>query len=148
MTTKAIYRPVLLAPFVLLAGCRAESDPAAPKLQTMSFANSEWFEPVNLGPVVNSSSNVTIRADGRELLFWSPRAGGPGGNDLCMSTRQTIHDSCSPPVNAGTALNSVFDDVTPSLSWDGRTLSFASNRPGGSGGNDLYMSTRTPSGQE
>ena len=137
MTTKAIYRPVLLAPFVLLAGCRAESDPAAPKLQTMSFANSEWFEPVNLGP-----------ADGRELLFWSPRAGGPGGNDLWMSTRQTIHDSCSPPVNAGTALNSVFDDVTPSLSWDGRTLSFASNRPGGSGGNDLYMSTRTPSGQE
>jgi len=108
MTTKATYGPVLLAPFVLLAGCRAKSDPAAPKLQTMSFANS----------------------------------------DLWMSTLQTIHDSCSPPVNAGTALNSVFDDVTPSLSWDGRTLSFASNRPGGSGGNDLYMSTRTPSGQE
>ena len=78
-------------------------------------------------------------------MFWSRRGGGLGGNDLWVSTRQTIHDSWSPPVNAGTALNSGLDDVTPSLSFDGRTLIFASNRPG-LGGNDLYMSTRTPSG--
>ena len=96
-------------------------------------------------PSANDAA-VTIRADGRELLFWSSRTGGLGGNDLWMSTRQTIRDSWSPPVNAGTALNSQFDDVTPSLSWDGRTLIFGSNRLGGSGGNDLWMSTRTPSG--
>ena len=83
-----------------------------------------------------------------KAIYVTIRAGGLGGNDLWMSTRQTIHDSCSPSVHAGTALNSAFDDVTPSLSRDGRTLSFAPNRPGGSDGNDLYMSTRTPSGQE
>ncbi len=91
---------------------------------------------------------VTVRADGRELLFWSTRPGGLAGADLWVSTRQTVHDSWSPPVNLPAPLNSSSDDLTPSLSFDGRTLIFASNRPGGSGGNDLYMSTRTPSGKE
>ncbi len=106
MRTAFIANSTSLAAVAVLLVCRSDSNPAAPRLQEMSFANSEWSEPVDLGPVVNSSSKV------------------------------------------GTALTSAFDDVTPSLSWDGRTLSFASNRPGGSGGNDLYMSTRTPSGQE
>lgn len=88
---------------------------------------------------------ITIRADGREAMFWSSRGGGLGGNDLWVSTRQSIHDPWSPPIDAGATLNSASDDVTPSLSTDGRTLIFASNRPGGRGGNDLYMSTRTPS---
>ena len=91
---------------------------------------------------------VTIRADGRELMFWSTRAGGLGGADLWMSTRQNVHDPWSPPINPGAPLNSASDDVTPTLSFDGRTLIFASNRAGGSGGNDLWMSTRTPSGKE
>jgi len=95
-------------------------------------------------PSANDAA-VTIRADGRELMFWSPRVGGLGGVDLWVSTRQTVHDPWSPPVDLGAPLNSVSDDVTPSLSFDGRTLIFASNRPG-LGGNDLYMSTRTPSG--
>src|SRR3989442_1185646 len=255
-----------LTAIALATACRPDADQITYRPQAMSFANSEWSAPVNLGPVVNSSSNeqnatlardglslyfssnrpggsgpldiwvahradpnddfawedpvpmgpgvntaaaeqapmylqnaedgsanlyfnrgalaqnladiyvasvtrdgetlgpaqlvvelsdptandaaVTIRADGRELMFWSPRGGGLGGNDLWVSTRQTIHDSWSPPVSAGTTLNSSFDDVTPSVSWDGRTLIFASNRPGGSGGNDIYMSTRTPSGKE
>ena len=89
---------------------------------------------------------VTIRVDGRELMFWSTRAGGLGGADLWVSTRQNVHDPWSPPVNLGAPLNSASDDVTPSISFDGRTLIFGSNRPGGSGGNDLWMSTRTSSG--
>jgi Tol biopolymer transport system component len=91
---------------------------------------------------------VTVRVDGRELMFWSTRAGGLGGADLWRSTRQTVHDPWSPPVNLGVPLNTTSDDVTPTLSYDGRTLIFGSNRPGGSGGNDLWMSTRTPSGKE
>src|SRR2546428_7634305 len=89
---------------------------------------------------------VTIRADGRELMFWSTRPGGLGGADLWVSTRQNVHDPWSPPVNLGAPLNSPSDDVTPNLSFDGRTLIFGSNRPGRSGGNDLRMSTRTSSG--
>jgi WD40 repeat protein len=104
-------------------------------------------EPVSELNVPNANdAAVTIRVDGRELMFWSTRPGGLGGADLWVSTRQNVHDPWSPPTNLGAPLNSASDDVTPSLSFDGRTLIFASNRPGGSGRNDLWMSTRTPSG--
>lgn len=96
-------------------------------------------------PNVNDAA-VTVSVNGRELLFWSTRDGGLGGADLWESTRQSVHELWSPPVNLGAPLNSASDDVTPTLSFDGRTLIFASNRPGGSGGNDLWMSTRTPNG--
>ncbi len=89
---------------------------------------------------------VTVRTDGRELMFYSNRPGGLGLTDLWVSTRSNSHEPWSPPENAGAQLNSVFSEVTPSLSNDGRTLIFGSSRPGGFGGNDLYMSIRTPSG--
>ena len=96
-------------------------------------------------PNVNDAG-VTVRTDGRELMFYSNRPGGLGLTDLWVSTRSNSHAPWSPPENAGAQLNSAFNEVTPSISADGRTLLFASNRPGGLGGNDLYMSTRTPSG--
>ncbi len=120
------------------------------------FAAAVTREGVTLGPAAPVSelnvpnandAAVTVRVDGKELMFWSTRPGGLGAADLWLSTRQTVHDSWSPPVNLPAPLNSSSDDVTPSLSFDGRTLIFASNRPGGSGGNDIYMSTRTPSGR-
>jgi len=97
-------------------------------------------------PAVNDAA-VTIRKDGREMFFGSTRAGSVGGNDIWTSTRQSIHDPWKTPTNAGPPFNTVFNDLTPTLSFDARTLIFASNRPGGLGGNDLWMSTRTRSGK-
>lgn len=96
---------------------------------------------------LNSSVNdfaMTIRKDGREMFFTSFRPGGRGV-DIWMSNRRSIHHAWETPVNAN-SLNSDFVDVTPHLSFDGRTLIFGTNRPGGFGGNDLWMATRTPSG--
>jgi hypothetical protein len=90
----------------------------------------------------------TVRADGREVFFWSGRPGGPGGGDLWTSTRRSVHEAWTPPENLGTAVNSPSLDFQPSLSFDARTLVFASNRPGSiSGSLDIWMSTRTPSGR-
>jgi hypothetical protein len=88
---------------------------------------------------------ATIRKDGREMFFGSTRAGSVGGNDIWTSTRQSIHDPWTTPINAGPPFNTAFNDLTPDLSFDGRTLIFASNRPGGLGGNDLWIATRTSS---
>lgn len=93
-----------------------------------------------------SDQHVTVRADGREVFIHSNRAGGVGGFDMWMSTRRSVHDPWSTPVNLGAPLNSADTDLQPSLSHDGRTLLFASNRPGGLGGQDLWTSTRTLSG--
>jgi hypothetical protein len=88
----------------------------------------------------------TVRNDGREMLFFSTRPGGSGGADLWTSTRRSVHDPWSTPVNLGTPLNSTAAEQQPSLSSEGRTLVFASSRSGGFGGTDIYVSTRTPSG--
>lgn len=98
-------------------------------------------------PNVNDAA-VTVRTDGRELMFYSNRPGGLGFTDLWVSTRSNSHEPWSPPENPGAPLNSAFSEVTPNISADGRTLIFGSNRPGGVGGNDLYMSTRTSSGKD
>ena len=77
-----------------------------------------------------NDAGPTVRADGREIIFSSTRPGALGINDLYTSTRRSVHDPWSPPVNLGTPMNSTGIDQQPSLSHDGRTLFFASSRPG------------------
>jgi Tol biopolymer transport system component len=88
---------------------------------------------------------ATVRNGGRELLFWSTRAGGLGGADIWISTRRARHRSWSTPQNLGEPVNGPFDDQRPSRSTSGRTLLFDSDRPGGHGGQDIWMSNRTQS---
>lgn len=100
---------------------------------------------VELNSIVNDAA-PTVRADGREMLFHSPRSGTLGFADLWVSTRQSIHEAWSSPVNLGAPLSTTAFDQQPSLSHDGRTLVWASDRTGSVGGLDIWMSTRTPSG--
>ena len=48
----------------------------------------------------------------------------------------------SAPVNLGALVNSAFDDYGGALSKDGLSLYFTSTRPGGFGGEDLWVSQR------
>lgn len=89
-----------------------------------------------------ADQKVTVRTDGLELLLSSTRAGSFGNFDLSVSTRQTPQDPWSTPSHLDAPLNTSDIDSQPNLSRDGRTLIFTSNRPGGSGANDLWMSTR------
>ena len=84
----------------------------------------------------------SIRFDGLEIFFHSGRSGS-AGFDLWSSTRATTSDSWSPPTNLGSPPNGGSDDFQPFISADRETLVFSSNRPGGVGLADLYMSTRT-----
>jgi hypothetical protein len=47
------------------------------------------------------------------------------------------------PVNLGSGVNTAAFDGGPAISFDGTALYFFSNRTGGSGGSDLYVTTRT-----
>jgi WD40-like Beta Propeller Repeat len=84
-----------------------------------------------------------IRRDGLEMFIASTRPGGSGGVDLWSSTRATTSDPWSAPVNLGSAVNTSSTDARPALSFDGTTLYFQSNRPGGLGALDLYVTKRT-----
>jgi hypothetical protein len=92
--------------------------------------------------------HASVRTDGKEVFLHSNRVGGLGGNDIWTSTRRNIREPWSTPVDLGAPWNTTVNENQPSLSNDGRTLLFSSNRPGGLGGNDLWISTRTPSGKE
>jgi len=85
---------------------------------------------------------VTIRRDGLEIFFGSDRPDGSGALDLWTSTRASTSDPWSLPINLGPTVNSASRDVGPALSFDGTTLYFQSDRPGGLGVLDLYVTTR------
>lgn len=53
----------------------------------------------------------------------------------------------SEPQNMGENINTDFYETAPTLSPDKRALYFVSNRPGGYGGSDLYVSYRQPNGK-
>jgi hypothetical protein len=102
------------------------------------------------GPGVNVSElnspfdddRVAIRRDGLEIFVSTNRPGGVGSQDIWVATRVTTLDPWSPPVPLGPVVNSPYFDGGPALSFDGTELYFYSERPGGFGGRDLYVSTR------
>ncbi|GAI23484.1 unnamed protein product, partial [marine sediment metagenome] len=83
-----------------------------------------------------------MSADGLSLYFASQRSGGYGGIDLWVTTRATTEDDWGTAVNLGPVVNSSARDARPSISSDGLSLFFGSDRPGGLGGRDLYVTTR------
>ena len=92
---------------------------------------------------LNSNGNEgaqTISHDGRIVIFTAcGRSGEPTGCDLYMSVRSG--DRWGKPRNLGAPVNSVYWESFPSLSIDGQTLYFASNRSGGYGGIDIWYCT-------
>ncbi len=115
---------------------------------------SSWGAPFNLGTDINSSAGEecpTLAISGRYLFFVSNRAGGCGGTDIYVARRVTKKDltSWEAPQNLGCQFNSILNDITPSLieDEDGTVYLFlSSNRAGGLGGMDIYVSTLDGSG--
>lgn len=108
------------------------------------------FGHAQLVPGLNTASNdvrPNLRRDGLEIVFDSTRSGTFGGPDIYTSTR-THGNAWEQPVNLGSTINSAVNETRASLSWDGRTLVFGSNRPGsepgptGAPSNDVYVSSR------
>lgn len=110
--------------------------------------DGSWSQRKNAGTPLNTEKNEgaqTISANGRLLIFTGcDRNDGFGKCDIYYSyshdTRWTI------PVNIGSPVNTRHSDKHPSLSSDGQVLYFASDRPGGRGGLDIWYSKRDSRG--
>jgi hypothetical protein len=114
-------------------------------MATRTSKGEPWGEPVNLGSSVNSSSyefDACISADGLSLYVNSLRPGGQGEDDLWLTTRPTIADPWGEAVNLGSTVNSPDWEYGPSISADGLSLYFVSNRTGGYGDSDIWVATR------
>jgi len=141
MKRVSIAKLVSLVSFTLLVACESESASVGIKLEAMSFAGSEWSEPVNLAAINTGAAEAqaTFSPDELSLYFQSDRTGDP---DIWVSHRACRECDWEPPVNLGPVINTTFIENGPALSIDGHLLFFFSNRPG-VGGNDIYVSRRT-----
>ncbi|UCG57111.1 MAG: PD40 domain-containing protein [Phycisphaerales bacterium] len=121
-------------------------------LPTGGAANAEFKfgTPANLGTAINSIHDEAapcISTDGLELYFCDTPLdlypGGQGGQDIWVAKRVSTDQPWSTAVNLGSPVNGASDDGVPRLSSDGLSLYFASNRRGGYGNFDIWVSTRT-----
>lgn len=105
--------------------------------------NGEWIPAQSISSMINTPYNegaCSISADGNTLIFTACEGRDSYGScDLYITYRQG--NRWSVPDNLGASVNSRYWDSQPSLSADGRTLFFASNRPGGQGNRDLWMTS-------
>jgi len=83
-----------------------------------------------------------LSADGLRLFFCSNRPGGSGGDDLWVSSRPAMDADWGAPVNLGSAVNSSGNEWYATLSGDGLSLYFCSDRSGGRGHRDIWVTQR------
>ena len=107
-------------------------------------ANGKFSSPT-LVAELSSTSNETfpmVAPNGLELILTSNRSGGLGGSDLWVSTRATISEPWSAPVNLGAPINTSANDQRGGTYAGGTRLVFFSTRTGAAA-QDVYESTRT-----
>lgn len=97
----------------------------------------------NMGYPINTERNegtVSLSADGQYIFYTAcNRPGANGSCDLFLS--KLDGSTWSEPINLGPPVNSASWESQPCLSFDGRTLYFSSNRPGGYGESDIWYTT-------
>jgi len=109
-------------------------------MATREAIGEPWGEPVNLGSNINSPNTElgpAISPNGLELYF------SRGWDDpyIFVSKRSSKDAPWGPAVRLDSSINS-YNAHAPEFSSDGLSLYFCSNRPGGLGGTDIWVTTR------
>jgi len=107
--------------------------------------NDTWQEPQLLDANINSQfqeASACFSPDGNTLFFSSNRPGGYGGKDL-YRVRKLPNGEWSFPKNLGPTVNSEYDEDSPFMDIDSKTLYFSSNGHETMGGFDIFISKKT-----
>ncbi|MBI5219800.1 MAG: PD40 domain-containing protein [Bacteroidia bacterium] len=108
-------------------------------------ANNEWSKPESISPNINTDGNeaaVSLSADGSQLLIYK---NDNGDGNIYISKFEG--NSWSVPQKLGPAINSKYNENNAFLFADGNAIYFTSDRKGGYGGMDIYMSRKLPNGE-
>lgn len=101
---------------------------------------TEWSQPTNMGPNINSTSlesGCAVSADGKTFYFSSDRPDGYGGMDIYISKLQD-DNSWGKAVNMGAIVNTAFDEESPCILANESVLYFSSDGPSSIGGLDIF----------
>jgi outer membrane protein OmpA-like peptidoglycan-associated protein len=101
--------------------------------------NGRWSAPENLGPAINTAGDEKapfMHADNETLYFTSDGLQGYGGSDIFLAKKTLT--GFERPLNLGFPINTIDNEGSLIVSSDGRTAFYASDRPEGKGGLDIY----------
>lgn len=135
--------------YLFFTGCNRPDGIGRCDIYVSRKEGNEWGKAKNLGSVINSDfweAQPAISSDGNTLYFVSNRPSGIGGYDIWKSTL-TDEGSWSEPVNLGPQINTTYDESTPFMHADGKTLYFSSDGWPGLGNKDVFISKLNDSGQ-
>jgi len=140
--------PFFISDYKELYFTRCETGKREQKGCTIMYSKKtgeSWSEPERLGILSDSlvAAHPALTSDGQTLYFVSDMAGGSGGKDIWITTRDG--NAWSKPINAGPDINTSGDELFPYVRNDG-TLYFSSDGLIGMGGLDIFKATAQPDG--
>ncbi len=118
-------------------------------IYTSQFENGTWSPVVKLNDNINTKyweSHATISHNNKKLYFTSNRKGTLGGLDIYVSERDST-GNWGPALNLGPVINTPYNEESPFLSVDDKTLFFSSRGHFNMGGYDIFYSTLLENGQ-
>ncbi len=108
--------------------------------------DTTWTTPVDLGNGINTESHdaaVGLSPDGQEMFIY--KVTGKDGGNLYQST--LVGNVWSTPKSLGSNVNTDSWEPSASITSDEKVLFFTSDKKGGFGGRDIYMSKVQPNGE-
>lgn len=110
-------------------------------IYTSQYNGNGWDDPIPIEAEINRKNTFEgfpcISAKGDKLYFSSNGFNGFGGKDLFYCIKDNSNN-WSRPINMGKEINTLNDEIAPFLSYDNKTMYFASNGHFGLGGFDVF----------
>ncbi|MBY0424511.1 MAG: hypothetical protein K2Q22_02650, partial [Cytophagales bacterium] len=120
---------------------KSDKDSKSGDIFICEIKNGTYSAPVKLEGGVNTynrwENSSSITTDDKVLFFTSNRRGGFGGMDIYMS-RRLPNNTWSAAFNLGPAINTPYDEDSPQIHSDGKTLFFSSKGHNSIGGFDIF----------
>ena len=117
-------------------------------LYTSNYVEGRWSSLTKLNENINTKyweSHASLNQPGDTLYFTSNRKGGFGGLDIYYSVKGSNND-WGQAVNLGTTINTKYNEETPFITSDGKTLYFSSYGHYNMGGYDVLYTTKLTDG--
>ena len=114
-------------------------------------SGGDWGTPKPLDGNINSKAyegDAFISPDGLTLTFATGKYSEDGTLDLYQSTRTSTGSDWGPAKSLGANINTKYDDDSPYMSKDGKTLYFSSRGHNTMGGYDIFKSDYDEAGRK
>lgn len=110
------------------------------------FAGAKWGTPEVISTISSPKSNqatISVSGDGQQLFMYKDIN---GNGEIYVAQYELEADDFGTPEKMGSDINTDHWETHATVSADGQTLYFVSDRPGGLGGRDIYRCKKLPNG--